>query len=1052
MNRILSLFWVLVAHTTLFAQSNSIYFADFPCLSPDAETILFSHNDDLWSVSASGGLASRLTAMDGTETNAKISPDGKWIAFTGTQYGNEDVYIMPMGGGSIQQLTFHDAFDEVASWSWDSKSIYFTSNRYNRMSTYQVTIEGGTPKRVFEHYFNNIHNLFPHPNGVLYFNETWESSNFEHRKRYKGPYNPDIKSYDPKTKTFNVHTDYEGKDFAATIDRKGNVYFLSDEYNGEYNLYTFKKGKKTRLTKFDSAARFPQVSANGAKIVFQKDYQLYIYDVKKGSAKLVPISIAQNNTLSKTQDFNVSGNITFFDVSTDGKKFCFVSRGELFVSDIKGKFVKQLKTRADGRVLEAYFLKDDKTVIFSQTVNGYQNWFTISANGKEVETQRTNDKQNNRSISFNSDKTKAVYLSGRSEVRELDLENFNSKLLLKDELWDFYNDLPVFSPDDKHLLFTAYRNFERDIFLYTFETKEKRNLTNTGITEAAPFWSPDGKYIYFYSDRLTPSYPYGLRNPKIYRLALQDFDTPYRSDKFDALFPEEEPKDTTAEKEKKEEKKEKKKETKKVDVVIDFEDLSERIEQIGPRFGAQSSPYVVQKDDKTMIFYSSNHDEGKRNLWKTTYEPFEKTKTEKISGANSGSVSIEASKSKHYILIRGNIHELKVSSNSVEKIAISHTFRRQLKAEFEQMFHETWANLNENFYNESFHGVNWPAMRDRYAAFLPHLNTRQNLRRVLNDMMGELNTSHFGFSSRGKEEKLFYGTRTLGTGLLFNEDEPYLIQHIIKKGPADKKEVDLKPGDKIVKINGEAVNPAMNREFYFSQPSVDKELVLTIDRYGEEKVVKLHPTSSFSMRNLLYDEWMADCQKRVDQASNKRIAYVHMKNMGGGELAHFREQMIAEAHNKEALILDLRYNTGGNVHDLVLQFLARKPYLQWKYREGKLTQQPNFTPAAKPIVLLINEQSLSDAEMTSEGFKQLELGTVIGTATYRWIIFTSGKGLVDGSFYRLPSWGCYTLDGKNLEKTGVSPDISVKNTFKDRLEGNDPQLDRAIQEIMKQLQ
>ena len=161
--------------------------------------------------------------------------------------------------------------------------------------------------------------------------------------------------------------------------------------------------------------------------------------------------------------------------------------------------------------------------------------------------------------------------------------------------------------------------------------------------------------------------------------------------------------------------------------------------------------------------------------------------------------------------------------------------------------------------------------------------------------------------------------------------------------------------------------------------------------------------------------------------------------------------MTSEGYNREGLILDLRYNTGGNVHDEVLKFLSQKPYLQWKFREGKLTTQSNFGAGAKPTVLLINEQSLSDAEMTAAGFKQLGLGTIIGTETYRWIIFTSGAGLVDGSFYRLPSWGCYTLDGQNLEKEGVKPDIYVETNFEDRVKGRDPQLDRAIQEVMNKL-
>ena len=174
--------------------------------------------------------------------------------------------------------------------------------------------------------------------------------------------------------------------------------------------------------------------------------------------------------------------------------------------------------------------------------------------------------------------------------------------------------------------------------------------------------------------------------------------------------------------------------------------------------------------------------------------------------------------------------------------------------------------------------------------------------------------------------------------------------------------------------------------------------------------------------------------------------------MGGGSLNDFLIDMTTEAEKRDALILDLRYNRGGNVHDDVLQFLSQRSYLQWKQRGGKMAPQPNFSPSSRPIVLLLNEHSLSDAEMTGAGFKALGLGTIIGTETYRWIIFTSGKGLVDGSFTRLPSWGCYDLDGNDLEMTGVAPDIFVKNTFKDRVEGNDPQLDKAIEFILKELQ
>jgi tricorn protease len=314
-----------------------------------------------------------------------------------------------------------------------------------------------------------------------------------------------------------------------------------------------------------------------------------------------------------------------------------------------------------------------------------------------------------------------------------------------------------------------------------------------------------------------------------------------------------------------------------------------------------------------------------------------------------------------------------------------------------------------------------------------------------------LNSSHMGFSTNGNEESIFYKTTTLTTGVIFDEENPYQVKYVVKKSAADKAGKDIQAGDVLTKVNGETIDRNQNRDFYFQKPSMDDEIELTFERHKNPFSVKLHPQTSFALVENLYDEWIQWNQNYVDKQGKKRIAYAHMRNMGTGELEKFLIDMTSEAYNREGLIFDLRYNLGGNVHDLVLNFLAQKPYLKWKYREGQFTIQPNFAPAAKPLVLLINEQSLSDAEMTATGFRQLQLGKIIGTETYRWIIFTSGKGLVDGSFYRLPSWGCYTLDGKNIEIEGVKPDIYVKQTFKDRLEDKDPQLDKAIEEVLKAL-
>lgn len=1042
------------------AQEKS-YFLSSPSLSPDGKTAYFAYDGDIWKVDSNGGNASRITALDGEEINPRISPDGKWLAFSSNQYGNYDIYIMPVEGGTIKQLTFHTGKDEIENWGWDSKTLYFTSNRNNNFSSFKTTIEGKTPQKLFNNYFNNTSGLAETPAGEYLFTSSPESANQAHRKHYKGENNPDILGYNPQNNSFRQYTNYEGKDFNPSVDKNGIIYFISDENNNEYNLYQFNNGKKTPLTQFETSIKKPFVSANGSKVIFEKDYQLYIYDVATRGTKALSINVNTNKTLEKEQNFSTENNISYYDVSPDGKKMAFISRGILFVSDIEGKFTQQV---SDGkeRVMEVKWLKDNRTLLFNQTDKGYQNWFSISADGKGQIKQLTNDLRNNRNITLNNDFSKAVYLSGRDEVRLMDLKNFNSTTIVKDEIWAFQNSKPSFSPNNEYVLFSAKRNFELDIFIYNIKKEKTINLTNTGVSEEDPFWSPNGKYIYFTSDRTNPSYPLGMQKSNIYRMALDWFDEPYKSEKFDKLFAEEKKetkptettkdnKDNNDKKDKKEESKDKKEEQEPVikELKINPENTLDRIELVTDRYGYQDDPTVFLDEKKEILFFNSNQDNGKKQLFKKVFTDFEPAKSEKVF--DKAAYYITKNDKSLFALIEGNIYKTTLAALKPEKINIQYTFNKDLASEFSQMYSEAWTGVEENFYDEKFHGVNWKAKKEQYAKYLPYVNNRNDLRILLNDLLGELNSSHIGFSSTGKEETRYLNYFTNETGIIFKKDQPYTVESIIRKSPAFRSGVDIKPGDQLIAVNGKKITSNENRETYFTSPKKQDELVLTFNRDGKDVTTKIHPISNTELKGLLYDDWIFKNRQRVNQLSNNRIAYSYMKNMTPDELDRFLLDMVEQENTKDAVILDLRYNTGGNVHDKVLNFLAQKPYLQWKYREGKMTTQPNFAPSGKPIVLLINEGSLSDAEMTAAGFKALKLGKIIGQDTYRWIIFTSAKSLVDDSSYRLPSWGTYTLDGQNLEKTGVKPDIYVKNTFMDRQQDNDPQLERAIQEILKDL-
>ncbi|AIM35338.1 peptidase S41 [Sphingobacterium sp. ML3W] len=1034
-------------------------FLSHPTLSPDGKVLVFSFEGDLWKVAVEGGVAVRLTGMEGNEINPRISPDGKQLAFSANQNGNMDIYIMPLAGGDIRQLTHHEGSDEIDSWSWDSKSVYFTSTRYNRMSSYQVSATGGTAKRLFPHFFNYISQVVETPSGELLFNDSWEGYSSANRKRYKGAFNPDIKSYNPKTKAFKQYTDYNGKDFWPTVDQNGTIYFVSDQENSEYNLYQIRNDKPVALTKFSESIKRPYVAADGKTIAFEKGYQIFLYDVASKKVTQPTIALSRNQVLSKSKEFNVNNSISYFDVAADGKKMAFVSRGELFVSDSEGKFVRQMPSQGQ-RVMEVKWLKDSKTLLYSQTYQGYLNWYSRRADGVGEVKQLTEDLRNNREIAFSPDLSKAVYLSGRDEVRVLDLASLKSKTVVKDELWGFQNATPSFSPDGRYILFTAIRNFEQDIFVHNLSTDQTINLTNTGVSETSPSWSPDGKYIYFASNRTKPAFPTGMQNSSIFRMALENFDEPYRSNKFDELFSQPVKKDSVSEKKLDDKNRDKgrseekvkdstvEQDKKKLLITIDIKGLRDRIEQVSPAFGTQSDPITIQKGEKNYMFFSSNH-EGKYGLYRTIYEPFEGTKTEKV--IDGGIAQFTEANGKYFILNKGTIQKYNLEQNKLDGVSFNFRFNRDLENEFKQMFYETWAGLEENYYDSTFHGIDWAAMKKKYEPYLTGVNDRNDLRILLNDMLGELNSSHLGFTSMGVEERKPFGYVTNEIGVLFQQDNPFHIARVVANSPASRKEINLKEGDEIIAINGQKIDPKVDRDTYFTWPSLAEEIQLTVKRSGKEMQVNIRPLSSTAFKDLIYDEWMKSNRGKVDEWSKNRIAYSHMKNMSGSELQRFLIDMAEQENNKDGIILDLRYNTGGNVHDEVLRFLSQRPYLKWQYRGGQMAPQSNFAPAAKPIVLLINEQSLSDAEMTAAGFKELKLGKIIGNETYRWIIFTSAKGLVDGSSYRLPAWGCYTLDGKDLEYTGVAPDILVKNTIQDRTEDKDPQLERAVQEILKDL-
>jgi len=1031
-----------------FASSDLLVGGRTP--ATDGSTIAFSYMGDIWLVPVNGGVAHRLTVHESYDAYPRFSPDGRWVAFTGYRTGNGDVYIVPVGGGEPTRLTLHSAEDHVVGWTPDSKEVLFTSSRDTRFDVlYRVGIDGTLPRKIT---YDATENASISPDGRFLawergYNEWW-------RKHYRGSASLDIWIRPITGGESRKLTDFLGNDMTAMWSPDSRtIYFISERKDSTANLWSVPvdgSSEPTELTNFKGDwARFPSIAFNGSKIVFEREGRIWSYDIASKVAAPVDIYAPSDDKWNNLRRRTMSNRATEYAFSPDEKQLAFVVRGEIYCAPVKDDELEETVrlTETAGREKDLCWNQDGKILYFVSDRNGNDDIFSVtstdtsedklSKSRKRSTTQLTNSFDTESSPKLSPDGKKILYFRGSKVLYTMEVDGSKQKAVMETQQI-LHAD---WSPDSKWIAFSRCTLGHReDIYIVPAEGGEPINVTKHPNDDWHPLWTKDGKRLSFASR--TDEGDYLI---KYLWLTKEDWDK-YQSGGFDKDEEDiEKPENTKKDDGKEDEKKE---ET--VTVKIDWLDIHKRVVTVTQVRGYYWN-YDQSVDGKYYAFPSSNY--GGMDLWTVSWKGEElrrltkgEQEPEEIQWRNDNETVM-------YLGPRGTINSV---TNQDGASASQMKFEAKLTidwaAEQVQKFTEAWRLLYDGFYDDKFHGTNWKAMYDKYLPLAKVCRTTADLNDVIREMIGELSASHLGVYGPDNDE----GDVLTGyIGILYDENyhgAGIKVTRVISETPADRTESKINAGDYILSIDGTDITPDMN--FYsLLNDKVDKKIDITVAENSNGKRsrnIVLEPMNYWKFRERLYETWVEDNRHLVDSLSSGRVGYLHIAAMGGRDYTRFIQDLFGKCNDKEALVMDIRFNNGGSIHDQILTFLMRRAYGYTKVR-GQETTYNSLDRWDKPIVLVINERCYSDGEIFPMGFKALHLGPVVGVPTFGAVIGTNDVELIDGTGFRVPGSGWWDMRGKDLENWGIEPDIYQDRPPEELLQGKDSQLQRAVEEVMKKL-
>ncbi len=1054
------------------------------------DRIVFTYEGDLWLASTEGGAALRLTTHEGGESFAKFSPDGRSIAFTASYDGGSDVYVMDVDGGMPRRLTYHPAADYVQEWFPDGEWILFRSRGRTypdrEYSLWKVHVNGGMPVRVPIPQ-GGLATVSEDGKGVAY---NPISREFATWKRYQGGMAMDLWICRLEEGRFDRITNYPGNDsWPMWIGNR--IFYVSDE-SKIANIFCFSLEDQgvTQVTRYDTYdVKYPSRGGPGDHaIIFQNAGELHLLDTDTGASRKVPIAIPSDRVPVRDAHIPVENHVGHFSLSPTGVRMLFDSRGDLFTVPVKKGTPRCLTEGTPGsREKNPAWSPDGRWVAFYSDRTGEEELYLVDRKGEGAWIQLTRSAKGYRlQPAWSPDSKYLAFADKYLQLNLVDVEARTAKVIDRAGVDTGWEDWGIqeysFSPDSRWLVYTKVVASQLEsIFLYSLDEEKVHEVTDASRNDFSPSFDPDGKYLYFLSDRtfnpimghLDQNHVF-LDMTKPYLLILKKGGpSPFKPEEADEVVKEEEA-DALAKEEAKagigagEAVSGKKEGDGKL--PIDTDGFARRVVEVpvsaGTYFRLQAVKggfLYLEKRDREFLKYQTVNDRSGPGFDLHRFD----MKSRKPSKLMSSVGNVHLSWDRKKMVYRagaafGVVDAGSKASTGDGRVGLSGVYAKvDRSAEFMQMFNEAWRIERDFFYDPNHHGVDWSAMGEKYRALVPFCGNRADLNYLIGEMIGELNAGHTYVYGGEMGFKTDAPRINVGLpGVDFDVECPgdyYRIAAVLPGDNADPAyrsplfapDCGVKDGDYLIALDGEEVKKGDN---VYARLMGKRRALVTLTYNGSPglegaKTYTFEPIGS--ERSLRYLRWVEGCRRKVDAATDGQVAYIHIPDMMVGGLVEFAKTFYAQ-HYKKGLIIDDRYNGGGFTGDMILDRLERKLWSLTKPREGAILRNPE-NAFFGPMVLLINQHTGSNGEYFATAFRAKKLGTIVGMRTWGGAVgIEPHQDIVDGGTVTPPQYAPYspfTLEW-DFEGFGVVPDEEVENRPSDVLAGKDAQLGRAIEIVL----